>query len=99
MRTALILPLVSLTACSFSPNPRQIVRVGYMERDCSRVQNDSQIPSIPIGLKVTPVEASKALPNGCFTKFFMDVYADNENYYFLTRQRRSSRSRQCPPSG
>jgi hypothetical protein len=54
-----------------------------MERDCSRVRNNDQIPTIPVGLKVTPVEASAALPNGCHTKFFVDVYADDEHYYFL----------------
>lgn len=83
MKAVLIALLVALSACSASPDRRQMVRVGYMERDCSQVRNDDEIPSIPIGLDVTPVEAAKALPNGCFTKFFMTVYADTENYYFF----------------
>lgn len=83
MRAIWIMILPGLMACSFSPDPRHMVRVGYMERDCSRVRNNEQIPSIPVGLTVTPVEASEALPNGCHTKFFVDVYADNENYYFF----------------
>lgn len=83
MKTALIALLAALAACSASPDRRQMVQVGYMERDCSRVRNDEEIPSMPIGLTKTPVDAAKALPNGCSTKFFMTVYADTENYYFL----------------
>jgi hypothetical protein len=74
--------LVGIAACA-SPDPRKMVRVGYMERDCSLVRNERELPRMPIGLKVTPTEAAQALPAGCFTKFFMDVYADTDNYYFL----------------
>jgi hypothetical protein len=83
MRASFVLLLPGLMACSFSPDPRRMVRVGYIERDCSHVRNNDQLPSIPVGLTVTPVEASGALPNGCHTKFFISVYADTENYYFF----------------
>lgn len=65
------------------PNPRELVLVGFMERDCSRVRNNEQIPAVPVGLTVTPVQAAHALPHGCGTKFLLNVYADTSHYYFF----------------
>jgi hypothetical protein len=82
MRSFLISFLVLGQGCTLMPNPREIHYVGYLERNCSKIRNDEQIPSIPIGLTVTPLQAASVLPNGCTTKFFVEVYADQENYYF-----------------
>ena len=76
--------LVSMSGCSLMwPNPRKLHFVGYIERDCSQIRNSEEMPSVPIGVRISPVQAAAALPGGCMGKFFLDVYADAENYYFF----------------
>jgi hypothetical protein len=82
-----IFGLLSLQACTLNPNPRQLHFVGIIQRDCSAVKNHDAMPSIPIGLTVSPIQAASVLPQGCSTKFSVDVYADTENYYFFDASR------------
>ena len=88
MRNAVLFIVVAsfLTACAARPDPLVIVYVGSIERDCSKITNARQLVAIPIGLKLTPVEAARSLRT-CQSKFGYSVYADNSYYYFLNNDR------------
>ena len=81
-RILIAILLVHLIGCASFPNRKEMVYVGFIERDCSTVRNRYSIVTIPVGFKLTPVEAAKSIPRGCAIKFSYSVYADIENYYF-----------------
>ena len=87
----LSLIVIVFSGCA-SIDPHALVYVGYMERDCGSVKNKDKIVTIPLGFKLTPVEAAKSLPAGCSSKFFYAVYADEKYYYFVNNNKLIFRS-------
>jgi hypothetical protein len=85
--TALLATCTILAACATSPDPKVMMRVGNMERNCSRVSNSNNLVAIPVDFKISPVEAARSLPQGCYSKFFYSIYADEERYYFVNNDR------------
>jgi hypothetical protein len=84
--------LVALVGGCASIDPHSLIYVGYMKRDCGAVKNDDRLVAVPLGFKLSPVEAAKALPSGCDSKFFYGVYADEKHYYFVNNNKLLFRS-------
>ena len=94
MKNILLLTLSFIFAgCASAPKEKEMIYVGYIKRDCSEVLNSNAIPAIPIEFKISPAEAAKSLPKGCFIKFFYSIYADNKNYYFADNNKLFLKSR------
>ena len=84
---------MALSSCVSIPDQKEMIYVGYMQTDCSSVINKESIIVIPVGFKLTPTQAAKALPNGCGSKFYYGVYADEKYYYFADNVTLSFKSR------
>ena len=64
-------------------DPKNFIYVGHLSDDCENLLDKEKIHTIPITFKITPLQAARALPRGCWTKLSTGIYADRTNYYFI----------------
>ena len=87
MKKGIIITLIFyiLSGCVSLSGPKELVHIGTISRDCKEVRAKGKAPfvTVPLNFIFSPEKAAVNLPDGCGAKFFYQVYADLDNYYFL----------------